>query len=148
MRALTILLMLAGAGCGDSDVGNKAAPAGAASGRDQAAAPGKSEQGPPDLQAEVGDAGRAGLLPPEAVIGSDSPVGDALPITFQSRQRPERLLAWYRSPERRAAFRVDSELQEGAERVLTGTSRRGLFTVRVTAGNHGGSIGTLVVDRR
>jgi hypothetical protein len=86
-----------------------------------------------------------GLVPPGAVIGSDSPAGEGAAITFQTRERPERLVAWYRSPER--GFVIGSELQEGAERVLTGTRGRPPreFTVRLAPGINGGTTGVVMI---
>lgn len=102
----------------------------------------------PLLQETVRVAERADLLPPGAVIGSDSPSGDAEVIAFDSRNPPSRLLAWYRSPDR--GFRIGSELQEGAEYVLAGSSREPDrdFTVRLAPGRSGGTTGMILFTDR
>jgi hypothetical protein len=102
----------------------------------------------PPLQETVRTAERADLLPPEAVIGSDSPSGDSEVIAFDSRTPPPRLLAWYRSSER--DFRIGSELQEGAEYVLAGSTRAPErdFTVRLAPGRTGGTSGMILFTER
>ena len=102
----------------------------------------------PPLQETVRVAERADLLPPGAVIGSDSPSGDAEVIAFDSRTPPPLLLAWYRSPDR--DFRIGSELQEGAEYVLAGSSRapKRDFTVRLAPGRTGGTSGMILFTDR
>ena len=102
----------------------------------------------PPLQETVRVAERADLLPPGAVIGSDSPTGDAEVIAFDSRNPPSRLLAWYRSPDR--DFRIASELQEGAESVLAGSTRvpERDFTVRLAPGRTGGTSGMILFTDR
>ena len=102
----------------------------------------------PPLQDTVRVAERADLRPPGAVIGSDSPSGDAEAIAFDSRNPPSRLLAWYRSPDR--GFRIGSELQEGAEYVLAGSSREPDrdFTVRLAPGRTGGTSGMILFTDR
>ena len=107
-----------------------------------------SEKGLPPLRETVRTANRADLLPPDAVIGGDSPTSDAETITFDSRNPPSRLLAWYRSDER--GFRLGSDLQEGAEYVLSGST--GVpdrdFTVRLAPGRSGGTSGMILFTDR
>lgn len=88
------------------------------------------------------------LIPPGAVIGSDSPSGAGPAIVFQTREPPERLLDWYRSPERRSDFLLGSELQEGAERVLAGSTVHPPreFTVRLAPGIDGGTTAVVMTD--
>ena len=102
----------------------------------------------PPLQETVRVAERADLLPPDAVIGSDSSSGDAEVIAFDSRNRPSGVLAWYRSPDR--GFRIGSELQEGAEYVLAGSTRAPErdFTVRLAPGRTGGTSGMILFTDR
>ena len=102
----------------------------------------------PPLEETVRSAERGDLLPPDAVIGSDSPTGDAETIAFDSRNPPSRLLAWYRAEERE--FRLGSELQEGAEYVLSGsTVAPGRdFTIRLAPGRNGGTSGMLLFTDR
>ena len=102
----------------------------------------------PPLQETVRTAERGDLLPPDAVIGGDVPVGDAETIAFDSRNPPARLLAWYRSSER--DFRIGSELQEGAEYVLSGSTRvpDRDFTVRLAPGRTGGTSGMILFTDR
>jgi hypothetical protein len=102
---------------------------------------------PPQFQEQVNAVHGRGLIPPGAVIGSDSPTGDAVSITFQTREQPERVAAWYRSPDRASDFRLTSELREGAEQVLGGSTLRpaGEFTVRMAPGIGGGTTGTILI---
>ena len=102
----------------------------------------------PPLQETARVAERADLLPPGAVIGGDSPSGEAEAIAFDSRNPPSRLLAWYRSPNR--DFRIGSELREGAEYVLAGSSREPDrdFTVRLAPGRTGGTSGMILFTDR
>jgi hypothetical protein len=102
----------------------------------------------PSLEESVASVDGAGLLPPEAVIGSDSPISEAKQVAFSSPHPLQRVLAWYRSPERRGAFRIDGELREGSEQVLSGTSGGGPFTVRLTRGANGGVVGMVLIDER
>lgn len=102
----------------------------------------------PPLGETVRSAERADLLPPDAVIGSDSPSGEAETIAFDSRDPPSRLLAWYSSDER--DFRLGSELQEGAEYVLSGSARTPDrdFTIRLAPGRNGGTSGMILFKDR
>lgn len=75
-------------------------------------------------------------------------------LSFTSAASPQATLAWYRDPARRTAFSVDSEMQEGAEYVLSGSLARnpgrvrGDFSVRVAPGEHGGSTAMVLVTGR
>lgn len=142
MRSIRLIPILAGVaavfGCGAPLPQNDQA---------EITAPGGRETLPP-LAKTVRSADRGGLLPPDAVIGGDSPSGDAETIVFDSRNPPARLLDWYRSTER--DFRLDSELKEGAEFVLSGSTRAPDrdFTIRLAPGRTGGtSAMVLFTDR-
>lgn len=95
------------------------------------------------------------LLPPDvhpARGGALAPGETAL--SFSTRTPPAALLAWYRSPERRAAFTIGSEMDEGAEHVLSGSLApeanrpRGDFTVRIAPGERGGAAVMVLVTGR
>ena len=142
MRRVRLIPILAGVaamfGCGAPPPHN-----------DQAAVSAQADrEGLPPLAETVRTADRAELLPPDAVIGGDSPSGDAETIVFDSRHAPARLLDWYRSTER--DFRLDSELKEGAEFVLTGSTRAPDrdFTVRLAPGPTGGTSGMVLFTDR
>jgi hypothetical protein len=104
---------------------------------------------PPQFQEQVNAVQGRGLIPPGAVIGSDSPAGDAVSITFHNREQPERVVAWYRSPDRASDLRLTSELREGAEQVLGGSTLRppGEFTVRIAPGIGGGTTATILITQ-
>lgn len=94
-------------------------------------------------------AGERPLLPPGAVIGAD-PDYAAPVLTVRSDAAPRRLLVWYRADERSSVFSLESEMQEGAEHVLSGRIRATgeLFTVRIAPGPTGGSVATIIVSDR
>jgi hypothetical protein len=88
------------------------------------------------------------LLPPGAVIGAD-PDPAAPSLTFSTRAEPREVLGWYRSRERRRDFALESELEEGAEHVLSGRIRATgeMFTLRLSRGVTGGTTATIVTTR-
>ena len=139
LRLTPIAAIAAAAGCGAPPPRNE-----------QAAAPAtRPEAEPlPPLRETVRTAERGDLLPPGAVIGGDSPSGDAETIAFDSRNPPARLADWYRSSER--GFRVGSELREGAEYVLSGSTRAPDrdFTARLDPGRGGGTSGMILFTDR
>jgi hypothetical protein len=138
LRLIPTLLALAAIGCGAPPPRNE-----------EAAASVTPQEGRlPPLTETVRMANRADLLPPDAVIGSDSPSGNAETIAFQSRNPPSRLLAWYRSAER--GFQLGSELREGAEYVLSGSTRAAdrNFTVRLAPAPGGGTSGMVLFTDR
>jgi hypothetical protein len=140
LRLISILLAFgAVSGCGAPPPRNEQQSS-------QAAA--SSANALPPLVETVRSAERADLLPPDAVIGSDSPTGEAETIAFDSRDPPVRLRAWYRSADR--GFRLGSELQEGAEYVLTGSTRTPdrHFTIRLAPGRNRGTTGMLLFTDR
>ena len=108
----------------------------------------RSANGLPPLEESARSAERADLLPPDAVSGGDSQTEDAETIAFDSRNPPSRLLAWYRAEER--GFRIGSELREGAEYVLSGSTRAPDrdFTVRLAPGRAGGTSGLIMFTER
>jgi len=142
MRRVRLIPILAGVaamfGCGAPPPHNDQAAVSAQADRERL----------PPLAETVRTADRAELLPPDAVIGGDSPSGDAETIVFESRHLPARLLDWYRSTER--DFRLDSELKEGAEFVLTGSTRAPDrdFTIRLAPGRTGGTSGMVLFTDR
>ena len=91
----------------------------------------------------------AKLLPPKAVIGSD-PAPRAPALTFQAREEPGRLLDWFRATANGSDFVLESEMQEGAEYVLSGRARESgeVFTIRVAPGVNGGTTGMVLVAPR
>jgi hypothetical protein len=93
----------------------------------------------------------ATLLPPGVTAAAGRPLGPGeAALSFNSRTPPAALLAWYHSPERSGAFHVESELTEGAEKVLSGTLAHapGDFTVRIAPGEHGGTTAMVLVTGR
>lgn len=136
MSLLAALVLLAG-GCGGEDLNQQAS----------AQAQTELAKALPTLQEQVHAASTAGLLPPDASIGSDMPTGEAVPIAFFSTRDPAALLEWYRSGARRASFTLVNQLQEGAEHVIDGRSAAGkTFQVRLAPGNGGGTTGMLLMD--
>ena len=141
LRLIPILMTLAAvSGCGAPPPRNEQA----------ATSGGPSEKSLPPLAETVRTANRADLLPPEAVIGGDSPSGDAETITFESSNPPARLLDWYHDGQR--GFRIGSEMQEGAEYVLSGSTRAPAgerhFTIRLAPGRSGGTSGMILFTDR
>ena len=134
LRATAAAALLMAAGCGSRPTEN-------------AQQPGKTAATPTHRQA-VQRVDSAGLLPPDVAIASDSSTGETMPIVFDTRVEPERLLAWYRSPQR--SFRIGSELREGAEWVLSGSANepQNEFTVRLAPGINGGTSGMVLIGRR
>jgi len=90
-------------------------------------------------------AGESRLMPPGAVIGAD-PDPTAPALTFSTQIKLGEALRWYRSPERRRDFLLQSELEEGAEHVLSGRVRATgeMFTLRLSPGAAGGTSATIV----
>ncbi|WP_166038389.1 hypothetical protein [Sphingosinicella sp. YJ22] len=134
-----LLALVAVASCGAPPPRNEQQPSTEAS---------PSANGLPPLEESARSAERADLLPPDAVIGGDSQTEDAETIAFDSRNPPSRLLAWYRAEER--DFRLGSELQEGAEYVLSGSTDAPDrdFTIRLAPGRNGGTSGMLLFTDR
>jgi len=127
-------------GCGNGEANQAAAaPNGAAN---QAAAEAKAQQ-------EAALVETAGLLPPRASLVSREPVEGAIAFDFRTSDAPDRLAGWYRSAQG-GGFQVTSELTEGAERVLSGTTRRppGDFSVRLAPNGSGGTTAMVLVTLR
>jgi hypothetical protein len=141
MAAGTVGLLLAGCGSG----GNAQADAAPAP---VAAAPTSNLAAP--SPAAVSLAHPSPLVPPGAAVSANVPDGRESAISFESPEPPERLLAWFRSPERRPDFSLGGELQEGAEQVLTGSTRRppGEFTVRLAPSGNGGTTAMVLITAR
>jgi hypothetical protein len=140
LAAAGAALLAAGCGAGGAD-GGAAAPGNEAA--NAAAAEAKAQE-------EVALVETAGLLPPRADIVSRQPVEGAIAFDFRTPEAPDRLAAWYRAPQPGGGFEVTSELTEGTERVLSGTTRRppGDFSVRLAPDAGGGTTAMVLVTLR
>lgn len=144
MSLLTALLLVLGA-CAGADDAAQPDRNGAA----LAAEPGAAAALTSNVQ--VVDQARAaspdaGLIPPGATVSAGSTRPGDVQIAYSSAQSPQRLRSWYRTAARAAGFRIDSELDEGAEHVLSGTSRGGRpFSVRLAPGDAGGTLALLLI---
>jgi hypothetical protein len=100
------------------------------------------------LKEEVAVVETAGLLPPDATLVSREPVEGAIAFDFRAATPPERLVQWYRTAS--PGFQVTSEMEEGSERVLSGTTRRpaGDFSVRLAPDRSGGTTAMVLVTLR
>jgi len=89
------------------------------------------------------------LVPKGAVLGSD-PDPQSPSLVFQAREEPARLLGWLRATANGADLALESEMQEGAEHVLSGRVRETgeAYTVRIAPGANGGTTGTIIVADR
>lgn len=139
LRLIPLAAIAAAAGCGAPPPRNE-----------QAEAPASrfEPEPPPPLEETVRIAERRDLLPPDAVIGGGMPAGEAETISFDSRNPPAGLVAWYHSSDR--DFRIGSEFREGAEYVLSGSTRGADrdFTVRLAPGGTGGTSGMILFTDR
>lgn len=102
------------------------------------------------LREEVAVVETAGLLPPNASLVSREPVTGAIAFDFRAAAPPERLAGWYRASTTGAGYEVTSEMQEGAEHVLSGTTRApaGDFSVRLAPDGRGGTTAMVLVTLR
>lgn len=133
--------VLVAPGCGgDGANGAAASPSGDAAGNKAAA---RAEE-------EAALVETAGLLPPGASLVSREPVEGAIAFDFRSAEDPAQLASWYRAPRPGGGFAVTSELAEGAERVLSGTTRRppGDFSVRLAPDGSGSTTAMVLVTLR
>lgn len=139
-----MLAALTGCGGGSGGAGNQAA---AAEAPDQA--PVNKVAAEAKVREEVAVVETAGLLPPDASLVSRDPVEGAIAFDFRTATPPARLVDWYRT-QPGGGFEVTSEMEEGAERVLSGTTRRprGDFSVRLATGTRGGTSGMVLVTLR
>lgn len=96
---------------------------------------------------EVAAAGTAGLLPPRAEVVPASRVEGAIAFAYRTPDAPAEVLRWYRASR---TFRLQSELDEGGEHVLSGTTARpaGDFSVRLAAERGGGTTAMVLVTPR
>jgi hypothetical protein len=142
MSAAAAGLLLAGCGSGGNAQADAAPPP-------AAAAPTRNQAAPPPPGA-VPPAHPSPLVPPGAAVSANVPNGRESAISFESAEPPERLLDWFRSPERRPDFSLGGELQEGAEQVLTGSTSRppGEFTVRLAPSGNGGTTAMVLITAR
>lgn len=124
-------------GCG-ADRAEESAPSSPAAGAAAAEATAREE---------VALVEAAGLLPPGARLVSRQPVEGAVAFDFVAAEAPPRLADWYRAARPGAAFSVSSEMEEGAERVLSGTTRSpaGDFSVRLAPDGRGGTMAMVLV---
>lgn len=88
-------------------------------------------------------------MPPGAVIGAD-PDARSPVLVFGAKEQPADLLDWLRATGNGADFVLESEMQEGAEHVLSGRVRATgeAYTVRVAPGATGGTTGMVMVTAR
>jgi hypothetical protein len=110
----------------------------------EAAAP--SPSAPGEIPLRRASRIEAKLVPPGAALGAD-PDPRAPGLVFQAREAPARLLGWLRATANGADFVLESELQEGAEHVLSGRVRGTgeAYTVRIAPGAGGGTTGMVMV---
>ena len=96
---------------------------------------------------EVAAAGTAGLLPPRAQVVPASRVEGAIAFAYRSPDAPAEVLRWYRASR---TFNLRSEMDEGGEHVLSGTTARpaGEFSVRLAAQSGGGTTAMVLVTPR
>jgi hypothetical protein len=85
------------------------------------------------------------LVPPRAVLGSD-PNPSSPSLVFQAPEEPRACSAGC-VPRQRRRLVLESEMQEGAEHVLSGRVRATgrAFSVRIAPGGTGGTTGTVLV---
>ena len=144
-QLMMIVLMAAAAACGGAEE-----PAATPAASVARPAPAATASGPaPDKPRLAGE--ESGLVPPdEAVAPGEALSQDEIALAFSSRKPVPQLLAWYRSNARRGAFTLGSELEEGAEHVLSGSTRtpRGDFTVRLAPGDSGGTEAMVLITGR
>lgn len=96
---------------------------------------------------EVEAAGTAGLLPPRAQVVPATRVEGAIAFAYRSPDAPAEVLRWYRASR---TFNLHSEMDEGGEHVLSGTTARpaGEFSVRLAAQSGGGTTAMVLVTPR
>lgn len=96
---------------------------------------------------EVAAVGTAGLLPPRAEVVPASRVEGATAFAYRTPDAPGEVLRWYRASR---AFRLQSELDEGGEHVLSGMTARpaGEFSVRLAPERGGGTTAMVLVTPR
>lgn len=148
--ALAALALLGGCG-GGTEQANGAAPPNAQSvpGLDVVERP-EAPAAPAQVAREVATVEHAGLLPDRARIVSREPMTGAIAFDFHAPDTVARVAAWYRAGQTRGGFVVTSELQEGAEHVLSGITRQpaGDFSVRLAADEGGGTTAMVLVTLR
>ncbi len=89
----------------------------------------------------------AGLLPPRAQVVPATRVEGAIAFAYRTPDAPAQVARWYRGA---AGFNLQSELDEGGEHVLSGTTARpaGDFSVRLAAQSGGGTTAMVLVTPR
>ncbi len=89
----------------------------------------------------------AGLLPPRAEVVPASRVDGAIAFAYRTPDAPAEVARWYRAA---AGFNLHSELDEGGEHVLSGTTARpaGDFSVRLAEQRGGGTTAMVLVTPR
>lgn len=138
-RLLALAALSAAAACGESGPDGEKRESAASNAQQNAPAPGE-----PPLRRPTAVEQR--LVPPRAVLGAD-PDPRAPALVFQSREKPEQLLDWFRATGNGADFALETELQEGAEHVFSGRVRAtgGAYTVRIAPGANGGTTGLVLI---
>lgn len=89
----------------------------------------------------------AGLLPPRAEVVPASRVEGAIAFAYRSPDPPTDVARWYRAA---GGLNLHSEMDEGGEHVLSGTTARpaGDFSVRLAAQSGGGTTAMVLVTPR
>ncbi len=96
---------------------------------------------------EVRTAETAGLVPPRAQVVPASRVEGAIAFAYRSPDAPAEVAGWYRAA---SGLNLHSEMDEGGEHVLSGTTARpaGDFSVRLAAQSGGGTTAMVLVTPR
>lgn len=96
---------------------------------------------------EVRTAETAGLVPPRARVEPASRVEGAIAFAYRTPDAPAEVARWYRAA---SGLNLQSEMDEGGEHVLSGTTARpaGDFSVRLAAHSGGGTTAMVLVTPR
>lgn len=86
----------------------------------------------------------AGLLPPGARVVPASRVEGAVAFAYRSSEAPAQIVNWYRQAR---SFTLTSEMDEGGEHVLSGTTAQpaGEFSIRLAPQGGGGTTAMVLV---
>ena len=96
---------------------------------------------------EVRTAETAGLVPPRAEVVPASRVEGAIAFAYRTPDAPADVARWYRAA---SGLNLQSEMDEGGEHVLSGTTARpaGDFSVRLAERSGGGTTAMVLVTPR